>query len=236
MNRIATVLFDLGNTISHLDHAFVAQVITRHGRAVETAEFAAAEYRGKAAIDAQMRARRFGTDATRQRPYFDSILESLNVAPEAWPSIGAELQEENTRSSLWRIIHDDTPSVLGALRARGFQLGVVSNADGRVPAALAAAGLAEHFAVVIDSHLVGLEKPDPRIFRLALDACGATPAEALFIGDIYEIDIVGARNAGMTALLLDPLGLYEGVDCERIDKLGRLLELLPERAAGRSGN
>ena len=233
MRDVNTILFDLGNTLSHLDHSFVAEVITRHGRAVHAGEVAAAEYRGKAAVDAQMRARRAGTDATRHRPYFDAILHTLGVQAEVWPAIAADLQAENARASLWRVIHDDTPSVLAALRARGYQLGVVSNADGRVPSTLADRGLAEHFATIIDSHLVGVEKPDPRIFQLALEACGATPAQALFVGDIYEIDVVGARNAGLSAVLLDPLGLYEGVDCERIDRVARLLELLPEQAPTR---
>jgi len=230
MRRISTVLFDLGNTLFHFDHAFAAAVITRHGRAVSAADVATAEYHGKRAIDAQMRARRTGTDATRHQPYVEAILDGLGVPPAAWPHIAAELRDENTRNSLWRVVHADTPAVLAALRQRGFRLGVVSNADGRVPAALAERGLAQHFSAIIDSHIVGVEKPDPRIFHLALDACGATPAEAMFVGDIYEIDVIGARNAGLTPLLIDPLGLYEAVDCERIDGLGRLLELLPDRA------
>jgi putative hydrolase of the HAD superfamily len=228
--RVTTVLFDLGNTLFHFDHAFAAALITRHGFAVTAADVASAEYHGKRAVDAQMRARRIGTDATRQRPYVSATLEGLGVPAESWTRISDALQEENARNSLWRVVHADTPEVLATLRARGFRLGVVSNADGRVPAALAAQGLAEHFSVIIDSHLVGVEKPDPRIFRLALDGCGAGPEETLFVGDIYEIDIVGARSAGLDALLLDPLGLYEGVDCERIQRLGQLLELLSVQA------
>jgi len=230
MQRVSTVLFDLGNTLFHFDHGFAAAVICRHGCTVDAAAVAAAEYHGKHAIDAQMRARRTGTDATRQLPYVEAILDALGVPAAAWPRITSELQDENRRDSLWRVVHDDTPAVLTALRRRGFRLGVVSNADGRVPAALAERGLSEHFSAVIDSHLVGVEKPDPHIFQLALDACGATPAEAVFIGDIYEIDVVGARSAGLTALLFDPLGLYETVDCERIAHIRQLLDLLPEHA------
>jgi len=225
--NVSTVLFDLGNTLHHLDHAFIAGVVTRHARPVDAAEVAAAEYHGKAAVDASFRARRMGTDASRQRPYFETILGVLGIDESAWPAIGAALRDENTRDTLWRVMHDDTPDVLAALRARGYTLGVVSNADGRAAASLAACGLTPHLATVIDSHVVGVEKPDPRIFELALAACGAEPEQALFIGDIYEIDIRGARNAGIAALLLDPLGLYGEVDCDRIDSLSRLLELLP---------
>lgn len=230
MNGVSTVLFDLGNTLRHLDHAFVATVITRHARPVQAIEMARAEYHGKAAIDAQLRARRRGTDATRQQPYFDAIMDALGIDAAARPAIDADLRAENTRDILWRVMHDDTPSVLAALCARGYTLGVVSNADGRVAAALDSCGLAPYFTTVIDSHVVGVEKPDPRIFHLALDACGARPEEAIFVGDIYEIDVQGARNAGITPLLLDPLGLYGDVDCDRIDTLARLLERLPERS------
>ncbi len=230
MGPVSTILFDLGNTLRHLDHAYVAAVISRHAQPVAAVELATAEYQGKAAIDAQLRARRIGTDATRQRPYFDAILDALGVDEAAWPAIAADLRAEEARSTIWRVMHDDTPEVLGALRARGYTLGVVSNADGRAAAGLNSCGLGAHFSAVIDSHVVGVEKPDPRIFHLALQACGAAATETIFIGDIYEIDIQGARNAGLTALLFDPLGLYGEVDCERIESLGMLLDLLPERA------
>lgn len=228
--RVSTVLFDLGNTLRHLDHAYVAAVISEHGRPVDAAAVAAAEYRGKAAIDAELRARRIGTDASRQRPYFDTILDVLGVPTAARPAIEAALRTENMRDSLWRVMHADTPEVLATLGARGYRLGVVSNADGRVAAALDACGLAIHFSTVIDSHVAGVEKPDPRIFQLALDACDAAASETVYIGDIYEIDVQGAHNAGIAALLIDPLGLYGEVPCQRIDSLRRLLDLLPERA------
>jgi putative hydrolase of the HAD superfamily len=230
MESIAAVLFDLGNTLRHLDYAYVAAVVSRHAHAVAPADVAAAEYRGKAAVDAELRARRTGTDTTRQRPFFDAMLDALGVGAAARPAIAADLSAENVRSSLWRVMHDDTPAVLAALRVRGYTLGVVSNADGRAQAALTDCGLAPHFSAVIDSHVVGVEKPDPRIFHLALAACRARAEQAIFVGDVYEVDVQGARNAGLAALLLDPLGLYGDVDCQRIERLRQLLDLLPERA------
>ncbi len=226
MSHFSTVLFDLGNTLFHLDHAFVADTISRHAHRVTAVEVARAEYHAKAAVDAEIRARRIGTDATRQPPYFETILDVLGVPAAACPQITAALQEENAARSLWRVVHEDTPDVLRTLRDRGYTLGVVSNADGRVAAAVAERGLSDVFRIVIDSHVVGVEKPDPRIFQLALRSCDADARTTLFIGDIYEIDVQGARAAGLTALLFDPLGLYATVDCDRIDSLGRLLERL----------
>lgn len=221
------ILFDLGNTLHHLDHAWIAECITAHGHPVSARQVHAAEYVGKADVDARFRGRRDpGNDSSRQTDYVGVILTALDVPADRHAAIGGAFHAENRRSSLWRVVDDDTDAVLTALRARGLQLAVVSNADGRVPAALAASGLAHHFGAVIDSHLVGIEKPDPRIFHLALDALGVAPADALFVGDIYEIDVAGARGAGMDAVLIDPLSLYEAVDCRRIAHLRELLTLV----------
>ena len=230
-SRLSTVLFDMGNTLSHLDHAWIAACAARRGAAISAADVERAEYVAKAGVDQQVRARATGSDASRQRPYFETLLDALGVAPGEIDAIVAEIRAEDARSSLWRVVRPDTPRVLAALTSRGYRLGVVSNADGRVAGALARDGLAERFAAIVDSHVVGVEKPDPRIFELALEACGAPAAEALYVGDIYEIDMRGARAAGLECLLLDPLGAYPEVDCTRIDSLARLLEILPPHAA-----
>jgi len=229
--QLSTVLFDVGNTLHHLDHAFIAAAITRHAHRVDAHAVAIAEHTAKAAVDAQFRARAAGQDGSRRLSYFGTILEALAVSPEAIEAIIAELQAEDVRASLWRVMHPHTPGVLDTLRRRGFTLGVVSNADGRVPAALQARGIADHFTIVVDSHLVGVEKPDARIFEIALEACGSPAAAAIYVGDIYEIDVRGARNAGLTPVLLDPLGCYRQPDCARITSLTDLLDLLPDRAA-----
>jgi putative hydrolase of the HAD superfamily len=67
-----------------------------------------------------------------------------------------------------------------------------------------------------------VEKPDPRLFRLALQRAGAAPEEAVHVGDLYEVDVVGARAAGIRAILLDPAGLYPEADCPRVRSLGEL--------------
>src|SRR5262245_35418794 len=225
--HVTTVLFDVGNTLHHLDHALVAEVVTAAGAPADAGAVVRAEYAAKAAMDATFRAGPAAPDAVRQRSYFEVVLEALGLGGEAQVEVLTTLHAENRRRSLWRVMHPDTPAVLTALAGRGLVLGVVSNADGRVPAALEAYGIASLFRVIVDSHLVGVEKPDPRIFALALDACGARAEEAVYVGDIYEIDVQGARRAGMFPILLDPQGGYGPVDCARIERLADLLELLP---------
>ena len=118
---------------------------------------------------------------------------------------------------------DAASETLAGLRARGIATGVVSNADGRVEAMLGALGLAPHLEVVLDSHLEGVEKPDPEIFRRALARLDRPAARTLYVGDIYSIDALGARAAGLTPVLLDPLGGYADADCATIARLPELL-------------
>lgn len=227
--RISTVLFDVGNTLHHLDHAFIASTVSRHGKPVTATDVAIAEYAAKAAIDGRFRARAAGSDADRRFSYFEIILDALGVPANATAATLAELQAEDRRESLWRVMEPDTPRVISELRRRGFALAVVSNADGRISAALAARGTAPHFTAIVDSHLVGVEKPEARIFQIALEACAAQPSEAVYVGDIYEVDVRGARNAGIAPVLLDPLNRYGEVDCPRIAALAELIDLLPAR-------
>jgi putative hydrolase of the HAD superfamily len=107
---------------------------------------------------------------------------------------------------------------------------VVSNADGRVEALLSTAGLRPHLEFVLDSHYEGVEKPDPEIFRRALARLGVPGERALYVGDIYAIDVVGARAAGLAPVLIDSVGAYGEVDCPRIERLSDLLDRLPRRA------
>jgi putative hydrolase of the HAD superfamily len=102
-------------------------------------------------------------------------------------------------------------------------MAVVSNGDGRVRALLTDLGVANYFEFVIDSHEEGVEKPDPIIFRRALDRLAVPPERAAYIGDIYSIDAVGARAAGLHPILIDPTGGYASIRCHTI---GRLLELV----------
>jgi HAD superfamily hydrolase (TIGR01509 family) len=111
-------------------------------------------------------------------------------------------------------------------------LGVVSNSDGRVEEALRAAGLLHYFDVIVDSTLAGVEKPDPAIFRPALGALGVAPEEAVYVGDLYDVDVLGARAAGMGAILFAPSGASTPAVSATVGSLRALADdLLKERLA-----
>src|SRR5690606_10150474 len=86
--------------------------------------------------------------------------------------------------------------------AAGFLLGVVSNSDGRAEDARGAVGLRDCFDVVIDSAEAGGEKPHPRIVELARERLGVAPTDALPLGDVHDVSLVGARAAGIEAVLV----------------------------------
>ena len=96
--------------------------------------------------------------------------------------------------------------VLEALSER-YRLGVVSNFYGNLEAVCHGAGLASLFAALVDSHCVGAEKPDPAIFRAALEALRATPETTVFVGDSLRRDREGARRSGMRFIWVAPQGV-----------------------------
>ena len=116
------------------------------------------------------------------------------------------------------------PDALDAFRSMGLRLVVVSNSDGTAERSLVETGLREYFAVVVDSTLVGFSKPDPRIFLHALTESGAHPSQVAHVGDLYHADVVGARRAGLYAVLLDPFDDWDEVDCECVPDLGALAD------------
>lgn len=219
------VLFDAGGTLIRLDYAFMRACAQRRNHEVSHAALARGEALVRREID--RRAAQTGgprdRDADRVAMYFGAVLESAGVAPDAAEAAAAELAEEHAHANLWRVAMPGAAEALAALRARGFRVGVVSNADGRVAALLEAVGLAPHLETIVDSHIEGVEKPDPEIFRRALARLDVTATRTAYVGDIFAIDVVGARAAGLAAILIDETGGYADVACPRIAALSDLL-------------
>jgi putative hydrolase of the HAD superfamily len=117
----------------------------------------------------------------------------------------------------------DVLPILRRLREWGKALAVVSNWDPALPTLLTELGLAEFFAFILPSAEVGVEKPDGRIFSLALQRLGLKPQEVVHIGDQYEADVVGARAVGITPILLDRKGKAKPQDVICISSLAELI-------------
>jgi putative hydrolase of the HAD superfamily len=230
--QLDAVLFDAGGTLVHLDYAFIAAAVRARGFAIAEMELRRAEGASRLAIDEHARSvgSVIGTDVTRRGGYFGNLLRAAGIGDERIPEILADLELENRVGNLWRVPFEHAAATLAGLRARGLRTAVVSNADGRVEALLQQTGLGPHLELVLDSHYEGIEKPDPEIFRRALARMDVPAERAAYVGDIYSIDVLGARAAGMTPILVDPAGVYPEVDCLRIASLRELLDR-PRRTA-----
>jgi putative hydrolase of the HAD superfamily len=163
-------------------------------------------------------------DQTGRHWTFRAMYEGLGLDAETCESLVRAIDRAHAERNIWCGADPEAPRVLGELAHAGLRLAVISNTeDGRARDALEAAGLASYFDLVVDSHLVGCKKPDPAIFRLALERLGVEASEAVFVGDSYALDALAARAAGMRAILLDPLELHPESVCTRIRALGDLL-------------
>ena len=126
----------------------------------------------------------------------------------------------------WRRVPGELPRALERARAEGLRLGVISNSEGRLRSVLDRLGIGSYFEVVIDSHLEGVQKPDPEIFRRALARMQLAPQRVLYAGDIPDVDMLGASAAGIPAVLLDPSGRYAGASWPRVPSAAALIEAL----------
>jgi putative hydrolase of the HAD superfamily len=216
------VLFDVGNTLLWLDHPFLTRLLAEHGITATEEDLLAAQYGAKLLLDERVRGGQGADDAGRGRIFFAEVFRRLGVPDTAFPELARRLYARHAEQNLWSSVRERTEETLEELARRGYRLAVISNADGRVEALLEEVGLRRHFEFVIDSGAVGVEKPDPRIFRMALDRLGVEPHQAAYVGDVYEIDVAGARAAGLRPFLIDPLDRLSHLDCERIAALHEL--------------
>jgi putative hydrolase of the HAD superfamily len=128
------------------------------------------------------------------------------------------------KSMEWKFVaFDDAVPMLSLLKKKGYMLGLISNVDKNIDEVYQSLGFLEHLDFTVTSHEAGCDKPDPKIFMVALEKAGAKPEEAIYIGDQYHLDIVGARNAGIKPILIDRYDWFDDIDdCPRIKNLTEL--------------
>jgi HAD superfamily hydrolase (TIGR01509 family) len=221
---IDTVFLDAGGVLVFPNWDLVAEALARHGVTTTGAALTAVEWDAKHAVDTGAAGQ---LDVVRGWLVFGQVFLRAGVTSEA--AIDAalgELQRYHDQYNLWERVPPDVIPALQRLKASGRTLVVVSNANGRMREALDRAGIGPYVDVVIDSTEEGVEKPDPQIFLNALARAGARPETTLHVGDLFYTDVVGARAAGLRAVLLDMADLYGDFDCERVRSLGDLADRL----------
>lgn len=233
-DAIDTVFLDVGNTLISIDFDWVAAELAARDLSVTPGELRRAEAAARPGYSYRVFVDGIEPGADLFAGYLRAIATRLDVFASVDAATLAALVDElrvvfrpgGRATALWRSVMPSVPEALDRLRHLDVRLVVVSNADGTIEEGLETAGLRPYFAAVVDSAVVGFEKPDPRIFHHALSLTGADASRTLHVGDLYHADVVGARGAGVHAVLLDPYDDWPDVDCERFPDVWAVAEAL----------
>jgi putative hydrolase of the HAD superfamily len=209
------IFFDVGNTLLFPNRArmLAPLPVDRHPT---LAAWQALECRTKQEFDQGMTQGK--VDHSFWWTFHTYLLQQLNALNDG---VRDALIANTQNSANWDHILPGTRDALERLR-RDYAIAVISNADGKIDAVLQRCGIVDCFASITDSGNVGQEKPDPAIFEAALREMKADPADSLYVGDVYSVDYVGARNAGMQAVLFDVAGAYREREFPRVESLADL--------------
>lgn len=210
--ELQAVVFDAGGTLVRLDFEWIAQELAALGTPTDAAALRRAEVEGRRRYDHSRRDRAVPAAPLGGpgdiRAYFGGMLEAAGL-PSARVAEGLErLLARERGPGLWTRPMEGARAAIDAIAAMGLRRAVVSNSDGRAEWHLEHSGVRKGIEFVVDSHRVGVEKPDPRIFRIALERLALPAPHALYVGDILSVDQAGASAAGMAFVLIDPWGDY----------------------------
>ena len=160
--------------------------------------------------------------------YNRQLAEALGISIH-FDTLGSALTEQFRKQRKW-ILFDDANRVLNQLHKLGHELALVANWNSDLPTLAEELGIGPYFATIVASEKAGVEKPDPAIFQLAADRLSLLPQEQmiLYVGNDYSLDVLGARAAGLTPVLIDRYALYPHADCLRFASLDEWLEAMTQ--------
>jgi FMN phosphatase YigB (HAD superfamily) len=232
--RFHAVFFDVGETLVHVDPSFADLFVTvlagaGHERSEEEVREASAHIYtrfSEAARDGSM----WTTSPERSRGFWTSVYERMlgELRIPDGDGLAAILYREFTRMDNY-VLFDDVRPTIGALRKTGLLLGVVSNFEAWLEDWFGVHELVESFPVRVISGIEGIEKPDERIFQLALDRAGVDATDSVYVGDNPEFDVDPPAALGMFPVLVDRRDRFPDHDGARVRDLRDLLALLEAR-------
>jgi putative hydrolase of the HAD superfamily len=230
--RIRAVFLDAGNTLVFPQLEVIIAELKERGHAATPEDFYAAERLAKQKLDKwlwpQIRAGQVPKqiDYYYWSEYLRQFTRRLGASESEPGELTRRLIESFQNIQLWSRVMPDTPALLEGLVAQGYFLGVISNSTGTLESQLVRLGLAGYFQAILDSAIVGIQKPHPGIFKLALQRAAVGGPEAVFVGDTYTTDVGGAQLAGLTGVLMDNVGAYPDATCLKISSLPELKRVL----------
>jgi HAD superfamily hydrolase (TIGR01509 family) len=205
---------DAGNTVIFMDHARIAREV-EGTLATSRDTLVRCEGEAKRLLDAGKGERpRWEFEALPGGVGWGNMIGTMLVQAGAdrsrIPALLAHLWKSHAELNLWSLVPEGMGAALDAARAHGVKVVLVSNSEGTHEKLFPRLGIAKHFDLLVDSGKVGVEKPDPGIWKFALDAYPTPADQVLHLGDTYGTDIAGALALGFRAGLIDPFGHYEG--------------------------
>ncbi len=231
--KVKAVFFDAAGTLFTVNGsvgAIYADLARQHGKDVAVADLEAGFRRYFATAPPMA----FPGVAPTQIPALEkqwwktlvSDVFSLSGAFPRFDEYFAVLFGFFAQAEAWKL-YPETIETLEKLKEHGLTLGVISNFDSRLFGLLDGLGIAQFFDPVVISTQVGAAKPEAAIFAQALSQTGLQASEAIHIGDSYDADIIGARTAGLTPVLVDRSGkARKSVDCTQARSLADLLTIV----------
>ena len=231
MPPIEAVLVDVGGVLVLPDHDRMAGAFERAGMHVDRDRLDRAHYAGVAALTEFREG-----DREIWAAYNRAYARACDAPAGALEDVVEHLLNEFATGAVWsRIVHGSVDA-LRRLGALGVRLAVVSNADGNAEQRLAddavcqvGPGRGATVGAIFDSTVIGVAKPDPRIFEMALEALAVPAAHAIHVGDTPGADVDGARAAGVRPVLVDPYDFHSDLDVERVSSIADVVDLVRTR-------
>jgi putative hydrolase of the HAD superfamily len=231
---IEIVFLDAGETILHPHPSFpelFARTCLEHGYTVAPEEVAPVLYgmvRDMGTVAAEIGVSAPSTTAAGSYALWTHIyrrcLDGLGITDDSLPD---ELYSVFSDSATYRLYPDALPAV-DRLRQKGYRVGLISNFEGWLEEMLVELQAGDVFEVSVISGLVGVEKPDPRIYEIALEQAGVEPEAAAHVGDSVRLDVEPATAVGIKAVLLDRSGKHPDAGWPTIRSLEELPAVIPD--------
>ncbi|BBJ27177.1 HAD family hydrolase [Athalassotoga saccharophila] len=216
------ILLDAGGTLVFPDLFWLSNLMKGYGIDAKEEDILKRVYEIDYLIDKSMKERVTLIEGNLLEALFGAFTKSK----ETVRILIEKTNERDKIKNLWAYTFDWVIETLKILKNMGYSMSVISNSDGRVEQVLKETGIAPFMDKIYDSQIVGIEKPDPAIFKRALSELSISADEAIFFGDMFYTDILGANRAGIRAVHIDPFGFYREWPGERIKNVSFIPDLV----------